>query len=161
MYQDTTVAIDFEVFGSPFTGYDGSQSLPSTYFVLNHRGYIHAVQGGTYTFTSQLADEIVLYWLGDKAYSGWTRANADLSDASASPTSGQLITYTAELEQGHWYALRLLFANAQQLARENTQITAPDGTVILGADSVANPYVVQYSCDGTAAPMYPPFGQET
>lgn len=67
----------------------------------------------------------------------------------------------AELEQGQYYALRIVYANAQTNAAERMSITAPDGTVILGVDSVANPYVVQYSCDGVTAPPYPPFGQET
>lgn len=160
VYQNTTTSIDFQVNGQPFTGYDSSLSLPSTYFVLNHRSYIHAVQGGTYTFTSRTADDISLYWLGDTAYNGWTRANAALADVGGSPTSGQLITFTAELQEGHYYALRLVYANAQGLATENTEITAPDGTVILGSSSVANPYVIQYSCDGISAPKYPPFGQE-
>ncbi|KFY89080.1 hypothetical protein V500_05956 [Pseudogymnoascus sp. VKM F-4518 (FW-2643)] len=162
MYTSTTTAMT--VYGdgtAPIHIYGSPETFPSTYFALNHRGYIHAVQGGTYTFTSQNSDEIVLYWIGSKAYSGWTRANADLDDAIYSPRRGQLITFTIELQEGHYYALRIVFANAQIHAFENISVTAPDGTVILGPESVPNPYIVQYACNEAEAPPYPPFGKET
>ncbi|KAL5354882.1 hypothetical protein ACLOAV_000973 [Pseudogymnoascus australis] len=143
-----------QIYGSP-------ESLPPTYFALNHRGYLHALEGGTYTFTAQRSDEIVLYWIGPKAYSGWTRENADLEDAYGAPTHTQLITFTAELEEGKYYALRIVFANAQGAATENISVVTPNGTVILGADGVPNPYIVQYSCSANDAPAYPSFGQET
>ncbi|OBT38514.1 hypothetical protein VE00_11164 [Pseudogymnoascus sp. WSF 3629] len=149
-----TGALPIHIYGSPGT-------FTPDYFALNHRGYIHALQGGQYTFTSLYADEIVLYWIGPKAYSGWTRADADLEDAWFSPTSGQLISFTKELQEGQYYALRVVFANAQTHSNEAMSVTAPDGTVILGPNSVPNPYIVQYSCNGAEAPRYPPFGQET
>lgn len=147
-----TGAFPIQIYGSPGT-------FTSDYFALNHRGYIHALQGGQYTFTSDHSDEIVLYWIGPKAYTGWTRANADLEDAVFSPTSGQLISFTMELQEGQYYALRVVFANAQTGSNEAMSVTAPDGTVILGPNSVPNPYIVQFSCN--AAPPYLPFGQET
>lgn len=147
--------------GSPLHIYGSPGTFTPDYFALNHRGYIHALQGGQYTFTSLLADEIVLYWIGPKAYSGWTRADADLEDAWYSPTSGQLISFTKELQAGQYYALRIVYANAQTGSNEAISVTAPDGTVILGPNSVPNPYIVQYSCNGAEAPAYPPFGQET
>lgn len=149
-----TGAVPIHIYGSPGT-------FTPDYFALNHRGYIYALQGGQYTFTSLHADEIVLYWIGPKAYSGWTRADADLEDAYYSSTSGQLISFTKELQEGQYYALRVVFANAQIGSNEAISVTAPDGTVILGPNSVPNPYIVQYSCNGAEAPPYPPFGQET
>lgn len=161
-YTSTTTAMAVYGDGSAMIQIYGSPTFfPPTYFALNHRGYLHALQGGIYTFTAQYSDKIVLYWIGPKAYSGWTRENADLEDAYFAPTHGQLITFTAELEEGQYYALRIVFANAQVGAMENIRVTAPDGTVILGADSVPNPYIVQYSCSANDAPAYPPFGQET
>lgn len=160
-YQSTTTAISLLAAGQPIPIYGSPQALKSNYIALNHRGYIYAVEGGTYTFTSLHADEIVLYWLGPLAYDGWTRPNAVLEDAWSSPNSGDLITYTADLQQGQYYALRLVYANAQTNSAERISVTAPDGTVILGANSVENPYIVQYSCDGVSATPYPPFGQET
>lgn len=40
-------------------------------------------------------------------------------------------------------------------------IAAPDGTVILDANTGPSIDLVQYSCDGTTAPPYEPFGSET
>lgn len=129
MYTSTTTAMTIYGDGTaPIHIYGSPKTFPSTYFALNHRGYIYAVQSGTYTFTSHNSDEIVLYWIGSKAYSGWTRANADLDDAIYSPRRGQLITFTTELQEGHYYALRIVFANAQIHAIENISVTAPDGT---------------------------------
>jgi hypothetical protein len=82
-------------------------------------------------------------------------------DAYYSPTSGQLISFTKELQEGQYYALRVVFANAQTGSNEAMSVKAPDGTVILGPSSVPNPYIVQYSCNGAEAPPQPPFGQET
>lgn len=47
------------------------------------------------------------------------------------------------------------------MAVEAISVTAPDVTVILGPNSVPNPYIIQYSCNEAQAPSYPPFGQET
>ncbi|OBT39035.1 hypothetical protein VE00_10814 [Pseudogymnoascus sp. WSF 3629] len=161
-YTNTTTYMTLSADGSvPIHIYGSPGTFASTYFALNQRGYIHALQGGNYTFTSQSADEIVLYWIGSKAYSGWTRADADLEDASSSPTEGELHSFTKELQEGQYYALRIVYANAQLASTEAISVTAPDGTVILGPNSVPNPYIIQYSCDEAEAPPYPPFGQET
>lgn len=161
-YASTTTYMTLSGDGSaPIHIYGSPGTFASTYFALNHRGYIHALQGGTYTFTSHHSDEIILYWIGSKAYSGWTRSNADLEDAVFSPTSGELLSFTKELQQGQYYALRIVYANAQTGSLEAISVTAPDGTVILGPNSAPNPYIIQYSCNGTEAPAYPPFGQET
>lgn len=161
LYINTTTYMTLSANGQPIQIYGSPGTFNSTYFALNHRGYIHALQGGNYTFTSHHSDEIILYWIGPKAYSGWTRPNADLVDAVFSPTSGALISFTKELQQGQYYALRIVYANAQTGCAETVSVIAPDGTVILGASSVPNPYIIQYSCSATEAPPYPPFGQET
>lgn len=110
------------------------------------------------TLSTTADDDIMLVWLGPLAYSGWTRSNANLE--SAFPTV-QTVTYTASLVQGQYYPLRLAFANAGGAGIENIAITDPSGAVILGASTNANPSVIQYSCDGTAVPRFPLFGQET
>lgn len=160
-YTNTTTYVTEYGSGSPINIYGSPDTFTSTYFALNHRGYIYALEGGTYTFTSYDADEIVLYWIGSKAYSGWTRDNADLVDAWYSLTSGQSLSFTEELQEGQYYALRIVYANAQTNSRESISVTAPDGTVILGPNSVPNQYIIQYTCAETGAPPYPAFGQET
>lgn len=41
------------------------------------------------------------------------------------------------------------------------EVTAPDGTTILGFSTATNEYLVQDSCDGVLATAYPPLGHET
>ena len=55
----------------------------------------------------------------------------------------------------------MMFAQTYGESVFQLTVTAPDGTVFLGPNTAGNNYLVQYSCDGTAAPRYPPFGQET
>jgi hypothetical protein len=65
------------------------------------------------------------------------------------------------LVAGQYYALRIMYANAQGDADFGYSITAPDGTVIVDASTGASIDIVQFSCDGTTAPPYAPFGSET
>lgn len=160
VYQAVTTETGLVADGtSPISIYGSNMTFPATYFVLNHRGYIHAVAGGTYAFTSVNVDDIILVWIGEDAYAGWTRDNADLVQVHS--TNGGTRLVTRDLEEGEYYALRIVYANAQEAVLEDFSITAPNGTVVLGPGTGASPYIVQYSCDGVAAPPYPPFGQET
>lgn len=46
--------------------------------------------------------------------------------------------------------LRFLFVNAQGGASMDLRVTAPDGTIILGADSAVNDYIM-HGCDADPA----------
>lgn len=143
---------------NPITLYGSTQTFPLTYFALNHRGYIFAEVTGTYTFSLSVPDDISMMWVGPTAYSGWTRANANVLNYYG---SGATRTYQMDLLEGEYYALRIMFGQAQGGAIFAASITAPDGTVILDSDSSPSPYLIQYSCDGILAPEYPAFGSET
>lgn len=132
--------------------------MSTNFFVLNHRGYIYAQQTGNYTFNVGDVDDSVYIWVGSLAYSGWTGANANLFVTIGETKTGSL---TISLNEGQYYALRIVFAQAQGPATFTVEVTAPDGSVFLSDSSTASPYLVQYSCDGTTAPQYAPFGQET
>jgi hypothetical protein len=129
---------------------------------LNYRGYLYAGQTGTFTFSITSADDIVLVWAGQAAYSGWTRANA-LLDVTypelGSGTGGIVGTYAATA--GQYIPLRILFSQGDGPFAFGVQITAPDGTVVLSASSSSSDYLVQNSCDGTTAPAYAAFGSES
>jgi hypothetical protein len=99
-----------------------------------------------------------MMWIGDTAYRGWTRGNANVLNYYG---SGATQTYQMDLVEGEHYALRIMFGQAQGGAVFAASITAPDGTVILDSNSSASPYLVQYSCDRTSAPTYAAFGSET
>ena len=67
-------------------------------------------------------------WIGPTAYSGWTRANANVLNYYG---SGATRTYQMDLVEGEYYALRIMFGQAQGGAVFAASIAAPDGTVIL------------------------------
>ncbi|KAI5196673.1 hypothetical protein E4T39_07676 [Aureobasidium subglaciale] len=138
--------------------YGSSQTFHSDFFTLNHVGYIFAQNTGTYTFTLGNVDDIVLLWLGDTAVRGWTRGNANaLAIYSSQPTASASI----DLVQGQYLPFRVVFGNAQGAISFSLQLAAPDGTVILDSNTQDSKFLVQYSCDGVAAPAFPAFGSET
>ena len=113
---------------------------------------------GAYTFSLSVPDDISMMWVGPTAYSGWSRDNANMLNYYG---SGATKTYQVDLVEGEYYALRIMFGQAQGGAVFAASITAPDGAVILDSDSSPSLYLVQYSCDGVFAPEYAVFGSET
>ncbi|KAJ5807814.1 hypothetical protein N7474_009083 [Penicillium riverlandense] len=157
-YTSTTSYIFLESDGSTYISIYGSTTeFETQYIALNHRGYIYAEVSGDYTFTSPGVDDIIFFWSGPKAVSGWTESNADATNYYCGPGA----SFNMPLLSGQYYPFRIVYANAETNSFENITITAPDGTVILGATSPASPYIVQYSCDGTSAPPFPAFGDES
>lgn len=139
--------------------YGSTETFESDYFTLNHVGYIFAEVSGTYTFSFSSVDDIALLWLGDTAYSGWTRDNADMVAVYGATTASTATTYA--LVQEEYLAFRIVFGQAQGAVDFYFSVAAPDGTIILNSDTTDSPYLVQYSCDGTTAPAFPAFGSET
>ncbi|KAF3025091.1 hypothetical protein G7054_g13166 [Neopestalotiopsis clavispora] len=142
---------------STFSFYGYTQNCNN--IALNYRGYLYAGQSGDFTFTISSADDIVIVWAGDAAYSGWTRSNALLDVTYTQLYSGiKTATYTATA--GEYIPLRIIFSQGDGPFAFDIEVTAPDGTVILSADSTTSNYLVQYSCDGTTAPAYAAYGSE-
>ncbi|KAJ5807726.1 hypothetical protein N7474_008995 [Penicillium riverlandense] len=161
IYNSSTTYIGLEVSSdsNDISIYGSTETFSPYYFVINHRGYIYAETGGTYTLTTDNDDDIMLAWLGSAAYSGWDRANANMT-YDISVNTGPM-SVSAELVKGQYYPIRLVYAQAPGRVIFNATLTSPSGEIILGQNTAASPSVVQYSCDGITAPLYPPFGQET
>ncbi|KAF5974141.1 hypothetical protein FCOIX_8477 [Fusarium coicis] len=137
-----------------FAIYDGSPEQLWQYKAVNHRAYLYAPESGNYVVTIPNSDEITLIWFGDKALSGWTRANADLEQDYPGGTSK---TFTVHLEAGTYTPFRLLWANAQGDLNFIAEVQAPDGTVIVNGDGSDNKYFVRFACDHSTTP-FPQFG---
>jgi hypothetical protein len=139
--------------------YGTSENVPSTYFVLNHRGYIFAQVDGDYTFTTSQVDDITYLYLGDAAYRGYglNNYNAEAYCCSA-PANSASATYT--LKTGQYLPFRVVFGQQGGPVVFSFSVTAPDGTTILDANTQNSDFIVQYSCDGTTAPAFPAWGQE-
>ena len=155
---NTIGGIDYPGSGQE-TIYGGSVPVNADYFALDHKGYIFAQETGVYTFAVSGVDDIVLLWLGSDATSGWDRADADLVVAyDDGPGVGST---TIPLVAGTYYPVRIMFGQAQGGAVFDITVTAPDGSTFLSSSSSGSPYIVQQSCDGTTAPPFPPWGQES
>ncbi|KAI6093483.1 GLEYA domain-containing protein [Hypoxylon rubiginosum] len=145
--------------------YGSSPQLNSTYFALDHHAYLYACERGTWQFDVSLVDDVVLAWVGDAAYSGWTDANADVKAVwtflgGAGQHYGSA-SFSKDLDGGRFYPMRFFFANAQWGGNFNLTITSPSG-VIVHQSGRNSDWVVQSSCGlDTSAPRFPDFGEET
>ena len=72
-------------------------------------GYFRAPHTANYTFYSASDDE-AYFWIGDKAITGYTAANADLY--SWPDYNGELSTDPIALTEGQYYPIRLQYGNA-------------------------------------------------
>lgn len=139
----------------------GQAARDPQFVVTNHRGYLYAHQGGEYTFSSPVTDDISLLWVGSNAYSGWTRQNANLDQAWAAsgvPPKESKVT----LEKGKYYPIRLMWANTGGPGNFVFKILAPDGTVVIDDKTTSCPYLVKYGCrDEYNAPEYAAWGSES
>jgi hypothetical protein len=139
---------------SEFTLFDATESC--LYFFVDYRGYIYAGQTGSYTFTISSVDDNMFIWAGPEAYSGWTHANTvtALSGAVSGTATGNF-----NAVRGDYIPVRIVWSQANGPYYFGVQVTAPDGTMVL--DETDSSLVVQFSCDGTTAPPYESYGQET
>ena len=150
----TTTIGGFSVSGTgASTFYNNPITETTTNFAIMHVGYVYAKQSGTYTFEIDAADDIVYIWCGPLAYAGFDSANALLMTTYLNPG----VTATMYMVEGTYYPLRVLWDQGGGPGSFAMTITAPDGSSILNSTSPANPYIQQFSCDGTSAPAFPTY----
>ena len=148
--------------GNAVSIYGRSVPNAAAYQGFNHRGYLFAKLSGTYTFQFLSSDDISLMWLGPNAYGPlYNRANANIIQNYVVANSGSTReTYTANLIQGSYTPLRVLWANAGGDASFSLQIYAPDGELITNGTNTNSPYLVQFACNSLLAPQYVAWGRE-
>lgn len=117
-----------------------------------HQGFFLAPETGDYTFSFGQADDVVLLWLGQTAYSGWTRQNADVERTYLAAGGGQTQT-TKTLQKGRYYPMRVAWADQGGGVGMSLTISAPDGTVLSSDDGG---YFRTKACDGSYGdfPLY-------
>ncbi|KHN99618.1 GLEYA domain-containing protein [Metarhizium album ARSEF 1941] len=118
-----------------------------------HQGFLLAPESGNYTFIFGQADDIVLVWLGNNAFRGWTRANADIERTYIPPPGDETHT-TRHLEQGTYYPVRVAWGDKGGNTAMSVKIIAPNGTELTGQD---NGYFRTEACDGSYD-KFPPYG---
>ncbi|ETS80555.1 hypothetical protein PFICI_08084 [Pestalotiopsis fici W106-1] len=133
--------------------------VPVELFVLNHRGYFYAPTTGVYTFYMPQVDDAGFVWVGSKAYSGWTRDNADINFITSLPFDQQKTSVNIQLVAGQFLPVRILFVQAQGGVVLQLQVTGPDHNQYVNwfTDS---PFLVSYPCADPSL-AFPPWGQET
>ena len=132
-------------------------------YTANFRGYIVPEVSGTYILQVSNVDDIVLFWYGDNAYSGWTRdnANVDVAYNDVTATFGK-VQFNFQLTAGEYTPIRLMYANGGYGGSFRIQLLDPSSTVIFGPEVEDNENVVQYGCSpADDAPAFPAYGAET
>lgn len=147
---------------APSPIYESSRNLNQDFFGLNHHAYIYACEAGTYSISIPYANDAVYLWTGAKAYSGWTDNNADAKALYDQPDhiAGHA-SFSLDIPANSYVPIRFFYGQAQYGGGFHFNITAPSGQVIVSDVETFSPYVVRYSCDGTTAPVFPAFGNET
>lgn len=141
--------------GQQISVYGSSQRFSGDFFALHHKGYLYASVEGEYKFTVRKVDDALFLWLGDPAIKGWTRSNANLV-LGLHGTGSEVV----RLARGEYMAFRVVFVQAQAGARFALEIEGPDGQIIADSQTASSPWILQYSCDGTSAPEFSPWGAE-
>lgn len=142
--------------------YNSGVSFKQDYFALNHHAYLYACEGGTYRITVPYANDAVDLWTGAKAYSGWTDTNADAKARYNQPDhiAGSAV-FNLQIPANTYIPIRFFYGQAQYGGGFTFNITTPSGETIVSNEATFSPYVVRYSCDGTTAPKFPAFGNES
>jgi hypothetical protein len=170
IYTDVTPEIGTSTtFGSGtgnVTIYNSSTSLSSNLFALNQRAYLWVCETGTWQFDFSGVDDIVLAWVGDVAYSGWTDENANaratyIIDTQTSHLGSR--SFTADLQGGSFVPIRFIYGDALGPGSFRLTITSPSGIIVHQTGrGTNNDWIVRYSCPRQPkAPKFPAFGQES
>ncbi|THW39686.1 hypothetical protein D6D21_07181 [Aureobasidium pullulans] len=150
----------------------GYGPLDASTLVLDHTFYLFASQTGYYSLNVPYTDDIQFVWVGSKAVTGWTRANADITQF----WSSQIATQTPQtlayyLTVGTYLPtnkrkVRTLFANGGGQGDLRFNIYAPDGTSVLSSNAgqnsgVSSVDIVEFPCNSALGAQFPAWGKET
>ncbi|RVD87836.1 uncharacterized protein DFL_002043 [Arthrobotrys flagrans] len=149
---------NFHVYGMTAKVITYDDRDPGTEFVLNHRGYFYAPETTTYNFRIFGADDGAWLWVGQIAYTNWTRANANAYTIyNGTPNNNYEITLTA----GSYTPFRIIYGNGLRFGHFSFEIKDTSGN-FYAQHGTPSPYLVAFACDKPAeAPPFNPFGSET
>ncbi|GAO14800.1 hypothetical protein UVI_02005290 [Ustilaginoidea virens] len=129
------------------------EAIATNLAAVIHQGFLLAPETGNFTFIFGQADDIALVWLGNLAYSGWTRANADIERTYIPPPGDETRT-VRHLEQGTYYPVRVAWGDKGGNVALSVKIVAPNGTELTGQDGG---YFRTEACDGSYG-KFPAYG---
>ncbi|KAF3201214.1 hypothetical protein TWF106_011020 [Orbilia oligospora] len=127
--------------------------------VINHRGYFYAPKTETYSFKIFNADDGGWLWVGQNAYTAWTRANANALSVYKSSNASN--TFTITLTAGSYTPMRIIYANGIGGGYFSFEIKDSAGETYV-ENRTPSPYLVAFACDKPQeAPPFNAFGSET
>ncbi|KAH0263183.1 concanavalin A-like lectin/glucanase, partial [Aureobasidium melanogenum] len=145
----------------------GYYPVDGSNLVLDHTFYLFASQTGYYSLNIPYTDDIQFVWIGANAVSGWTRANADITQF----WSSQIATQTPQtlayyLTVGQYLPIRTLWGNGGGQGDMRFNIYAPDGSSVLSSNAgqnsgVSTVDIVQNPCNSALGAKFPTWGKET
>ncbi|KAK6533815.1 hypothetical protein TWF694_002744 [Orbilia ellipsospora] len=131
-------------------------------YTLNYRGYFYAPATSTYTFSVTDADDIVLFWTGTIAQSGWLRTNENGESTWTGTTTPITANFQIDLNAGQYLPLRVMYANRGGGGKYTFEVwDNADPSNLYVKYGTASNLLVSHSCDGTAPAFTEAFGQET
>ncbi|KAF4549262.1 GLEYA domain-containing protein 2 [Elsinoe fawcettii] len=144
----------------------GRANTDGRQLVVQHTFYLYAGRGtGYYYFQFPYSDDISLLWVGDKATTGWTRANNDLLQFwNGQPQTP--VTASFYLAANSWTPVRIQWANGGGQGDLQFSIIDPMGNYIAYSNPLQNsgllaPQILQNSCTTSQVKQFPGFGKET
>ncbi|KAG9831372.1 concanavalin A-like lectin/glucanase, partial [Aureobasidium melanogenum] len=164
---DTTyIAESNDAYGDWINVY-GYYPVDGSNLVLDHTFYLFASQTGYYSLNIPYTDDIQFVWVGANAISGWTRANADITQF----WSSQIATQTPQtlayyLTVGQYLPIRVLWGNGGGQGDLRFNIYAPDGSSVLSSNAgqnsgISSVDIVQNPCNSALGAKFPAWGKET
>ncbi|KEQ78127.1 hypothetical protein M436DRAFT_35982, partial [Aureobasidium namibiae CBS 147.97] len=164
---DTTyIAESNDQYGTYINVY-GYYPVDGSNLVLDHTFYLFASQTGYYSLNIPYTDDIQFVWIGSDAVTGWSRANADITQF----WSSQIATQTPQtlayyLTVGSYLPIRTMWANGGGQGDMRFNIYAPDGSSVLSSNAgqnsgVSSVDIVKYPCNSVNGAQYPAWGKET
>jgi hypothetical protein len=182
---DTTyIAESNDMWGTWINVY-GYYPVDGTSLVLDHTFYLFASQTGYYSLNIPYTDDIQFAWVGSDALTGWTRANADITQfwssqiATQTPqtlayylTVGQYLPSKFSLPSSDFdimtnnSAVRVMWGNGGGQGDMRFNVYAPDGSTVLSSNpglnsGVGSVDVVKFPCNSAAGAQFPVWGKET
>ncbi|KAK6523323.1 hypothetical protein TWF281_001302 [Arthrobotrys megalospora] len=130
----------------------------SNSYILSIRGYFYATKTAKYNFRIERPDDYVTLWVGSKAYSGWSRSNANafLSiDNGATQSAG----INLDLVAGQYVPIRLVLENSGGAASYMLLVSV-DGVYYVH-DSIPSAWLVTRPCNLVFGTPFLAWGQET
>lgn len=96
-------------------------------------------------------DDFLFLWVGSLAVVGWNAQNSLINSNLNVPA----LSTQFSASQGQYVPFRIQYGQVNYDFSLDVELTAPDGTLMMSGTADSSNYLVQHSCDGITAPVFP------